>query len=135
MVVAGIVGCLVLFVTLVQHYPQVMTGGDHGWGAGVAFNVAAAGYLGLACLLPRRYAVVQRNSLYALAAALVVAAAAAQYIARPSLAGLWLGPVPAIAGTGCRAWRFRPRLPWPACAGAASRTGWKPLCGPPCWQA
>jgi hypothetical protein len=76
--------------------------------------VAAAGYLGLACLLPRRYAVVQRNSLYALAAALVVAAAAAQYIARPSLAGLWLGPVPGNSGYWLSC------LALPAAAGLAS---------------
>jgi hypothetical protein len=97
-VVAGVAGCLALLLMLVQHYPQVMTGGDHGWGAGAAFNVAAAGYLGLACLLARRPAATPRNSLYAMAAALVLAAGAAQYIARPSLAGLWLGPVPGNSG-------------------------------------
>ena len=84
-VAAGIAGFLVLFLTVVQHYPQVMgPGNHHGWAAGLAFNVASAGYLGMAWLLPRQFAVTQRNILYALAAGLVLAAAAAHYIAHPS---------------------------------------------------
>ena len=135
MVVAGIVGCLVLFVTLVQHYPQVMTGGDHGWGAGVASmwrrpatwgwraccRAGTRSCSAIACTRwppPWWWQPRQRST---------------------SRARRWPAcgwdRCPAIAGTGCRAWRFRPRLAWPACAGAASRTGWKPLCGPPCWQA
>ena len=94
-VAAGVVGCLALFLTVIQHYPQVMgTGMDHGWVAGVVFDVASAGYLAIAWLLPRRFPDTRRNILYALTAGLVVAAAAAQYIAQPSLIRLWMGPVP-----------------------------------------
>lgn len=96
-VAAGIMGCLALALATVERYPQVMsTGADHGWGVGVAFDVASAGYLGAASLLPRRFPATQRNGLHALAAGLVMAAAAAYYIAHPSLADLWTGPLPGV---------------------------------------
>jgi hypothetical protein len=93
-VAAGVTGCLVLAVVTVQSYPQVMTSGAHGWGIGVVFDVASAGYLVAALLLSRAAPATERNSWYALAAALVLAAGAACYIASPSLAGLWAGDVP-----------------------------------------
>ena len=93
-VAAGVVGCLVLAVITVQSYPQVMTSGDHGWGIGVVFDVVSAGYLAAALLLSRAVRATERNSWYALAAALVLAAGAAYYIASPSLAGLWAGDIP-----------------------------------------
>jgi hypothetical protein len=115
-VVAGVVGCLLLALATVQHYPQVLsTGAAHGWGTGVVLDVISAGYLGLAWLLPRRFAPARRNSLYALAGALVVAAAAAQYIARPSLVGLWQGTMPAEYLLAC--------LALPAAAALASIHG------------
>ena len=104
-VAAGIAGFLVLYLTVVQHYPQVMgPGNHHGWGAGLAFNLASAGYLGMAWLLPRQFAVTQRNILYALAVGLVIAAAAARDIAHPpgisqyALACLALPAAAALAG-------------------------------------
>jgi hypothetical protein len=94
-VMAGVMGCVALALATVQRYPQVMgTSADHGWGIGVALDVALAGYLGLAWQLPRWFPASRRNSLYALAAGLVAAVAAAYYIAHPSLMSLWMGPLP-----------------------------------------
>jgi hypothetical protein len=92
---AGVVGCLAMAVATVERYPQMMSMGTGGaWPEGVVFNVVSAGYLGAAWQLPRWFPATRRNSLYALAAGLVMAAVAAQYIARPSLMGLWEGPLP-----------------------------------------
>src|SRR5436190_9957786 len=43
-----------------------------------------------------RFPATQRNSLYALAAGLVMVAAAAYCVVRPSLTGLWTGPLPGM---------------------------------------
>ena len=80
-VAAGIMGCLALVLATVQRYPQVMSMGDHGWGTGAVFDVVSAGYLGAAWVLSRRLLAAdkttQRNTLHALTAGVVIAAAAA----------------------------------------------------------
>jgi hypothetical protein len=94
-VAAGVIGCVAVALTMVQFYPQVMgSAADHGWVLGVVLDVASAGYLGAACLLPRWFPARRSNGLYGLAAGLVVAVAAACYVAHPSLTDVWAGPFP-----------------------------------------
>jgi hypothetical protein len=94
-VAAGVVACLALALATVEHYPQMMsTDASRGGFLAVVFDMASACYLGMAWLLPRRLPATNRNSLYGLGAGLVLATAAAYYIARPSLTGLWTGPQP-----------------------------------------
>jgi hypothetical protein len=103
-VVAGVMACVVLALLTVQRYPQVMTAAAaHGWPTGLVFDTVSAGYLATAWLMPRRLPAAQRNSRYALAAGLVMAAAAVRCIARPSLDGLWLGTWPGIYMAACLA--------------------------------
>jgi len=90
-VVAGVSACLALALATVQAYPQATAGPDHRYVLlMVIFDVAAAGYLGLAWRLPAA----GRDQRYALAAGLATAVAALFYVARPSLLDLWAGPLP-----------------------------------------
>jgi hypothetical protein len=110
-VAAGLISCLAVALTTLQRYPQAL-GTDHGWGIGLVFDAASAGYLTMARLLPCRLAGSRRNTLYALAAGLVTAAAAGYYIARPSLTGLWTGPLPGMTAyiVACLALSFAAAL-------------------------
>jgi hypothetical protein len=103
-VTTGVIGCTAVALTTVALYPQLIsTSADHGLGLGLVLDVASTGYLVAACLVPRWFPARRSNGLYALAAALVVAAAAADYVAHPSLAGLWAGPLPgaSVYGLAC----------------------------------